>query len=270
MTATTTKQKYPNMLGNLIHSVYPLSLRERLAFRMHDRFNLPSTNITLSFNPKLKMDLSPDDVGHQCIILSGFYELSLTRLLLECAKKGGLLMDVGSNYGYFSLLWTGQNTNNTSIAFEASPKNHAALTRNIQQNNLSKSITLEPIAASDSTGTISFSTMHEGGQTGWGGVNNEHKDHDITIPCITLDDYCAKKNITQIDFLKIDVEGADTMVLRGAKNLLHNKQISMIAFEENLERMEMLHIEKNEALDLLKANGYTIESLGSGEYMAHL
>jgi FkbM family methyltransferase len=144
------------------------------------------------------------------------------------------------------------------------------LTRNIQQNNLSNAITLEPIAASDYTGTISFSTMDEGGQTGWGGISNTYKPQDITVPCVTLDDYCAKNKITTIDFLKIDVEGADTMVLRGAKNLLHNKQIKMIAFEENLERMKMLNIPQNEAIELLKNNGYTIESLGTGEYMAYL
>jgi FkbM family methyltransferase len=270
MQTIATKRQYPKILHNIMHNIYPLSLRERLAFRIHNKFVLPHKNIELLFNTALKMDLSADDVGHQCIILSGFYELGLSRLILQQAKKGGILMDVGANYGYYSLLWAGQNPQNQVIAFEASPKNIKPLTHNINKNRLPQSIRIEPIAVSDYTGSISFSMMDEEGQTGWGGISAKPKEQDIVVPCITLDDYCKTNTITQIDFLKIDVEGADTMVLRGAKNLLKNHQIKMIAFEENIERMALLKIKKNEALDLLQQYGYTLKSMGIGEYLAFL
>lgn len=77
------------------------------------------------------MKLSPYYEGHGCIAFLGFYELPLTRRIVKLAQKGGLLVDVGANYGYFSLLWGSQKKGNRTIAFEASPRNHEAIEANV-------------------------------------------------------------------------------------------------------------------------------------------
>lgn len=51
------------------------------------------------------------------------------------------------------------------------------------------------------------------------------------IKCTTIDSFCKEKNINQIDFLKVDVEGHEYSVLKGAKSMIENHQIKNIIFE---------------------------------------
>jgi len=73
-----------------------------------------------------------------------------------------------------------------------------------------------------------------------------------------------------IDVLKIDTEGADTWVLQGAYQLLKEKRIKHIFFEENKVRMSALGILSETAKDLLLSCGYQITPMGSGEWYATL
>ena len=70
--------------------------------------------------------------------------------------------------------------------------------------------------------------------------------------------------------LKIDTEGADTWVLQGAYQLLKEKRIKHIFFEENKVRMSALGILSETAKDLLLSCGYQITPMGSGEWYATL
>ena len=68
-----------------------------------------------------------------------------------------------------------------------------------------------------------------------------------------------------IDVLKIDVEGADTWVLFGCEQLLREKRIRTIFFEQNIGRMEVLGITANEAVDFLQSLDYVCVPFGAGE-----
>ena len=57
------------------------------------------------------------------------------------------------------------------------------------------------------------------------------KPEPITVHCTTVDAFCCEKNIQHIDFLKIDTEGSELAVLRGAERLLKNQCIKHIQFE---------------------------------------
>ena len=55
---------------------------------------------------------------------------------MALAEKGGVCVDVGTNYGYFLCLWAFLNPEKQVIAFEASPRNVLPLRKNIYNNNL--------------------------------------------------------------------------------------------------------------------------------------
>lgn len=251
--------------------IYPLSLREKISWRVKSFFqNINDKNISLVFNKKVKLDLSKTDVGHQSIIFNGYYELDLTKAMVRLAKKGGTLIDVGANYGYFSCLWASQNSKNKVIAFEASPANVQPLTNNINKNGLSDAVTIIPTALGKEKGKLKFNLGSDSRQTGWGGLSlSSTNSRCIEVEVDTLDNYAEENNISKIDVLKIDTEGADTWVLYGAERLLSEKKIDHIFFEHNFTRMKLLNITADEAKSFLESMDYTVEQHSSSDFYAY-
>jgi hypothetical protein len=78
---------------------------------------------SLTYAKEVRLQLLPGDHISDQIAFTGFYELSLTRRLIELSKQGGTMIDIGANLGYFSCLWAAGNAKNKCFAFEASPRN---------------------------------------------------------------------------------------------------------------------------------------------------
>lgn len=210
----------------------------------------------LAFAPGIRMKLLSTDEGHGCIATAGFYQLPLARTIARLGKHGGLMVDVGANYGYFSLLWAAQKPGNRVIAFEASPRNQQALRHNVEKNAFAEVVTLRSEAVGKEKDRLSFHLGPEE-QTGWGGlVQGDGEGNKVTVSVVTLDE--EFKEVPFIDVLKIDTEGADTWVLEGAGDLLVQKRIGHVFLEENLSRMAQLNIESGRATDLLRECGYLV------------
>src|SRR4051794_1788289 len=102
----------------------PPRLRERVYYgwfhRHYARWRRLYEAAPLAFCPNVSMyDLVPGDAISGSIAFTGFYELELSEQLVRRARTGGLLIDVGANMGYFSLLWAGLSETTRVIAFEA-------------------------------------------------------------------------------------------------------------------------------------------------------
>lgn len=255
---------------NLTRLVYPLSLQQRINYKLYKLFpNKSARNVKLTFCPHVKMDLFATDWGHKSIIFNGFYELDLTRRILNLAYDGGLMVDVGANYGYFSCLWAGTQPGNTVIAFEAGQRNIAPLINNISKNNFTDRIKVQTEAVGRQVGTCRFSPGGSEQQTSWGSIVSDDRLFDPEIPMTSLDHYFTTDKHTIIKVLKIDTEGADTWVLFGAEQLLREQRIKHLFFEHNVGRMQTLGIEIDEAANFLKAVGYTVQQISTNEFYAH-
>jgi hypothetical protein len=80
----------------------------------------------------------------------------------------------------------------------------------------------------------------------------------VAVEAMTLDDYCEREGLTHIDFVKIDVEGAEFLVLEGATELLASKDAPVILFEVNEDTAQKLGLETADVKKLLGANGYRL------------
>ncbi len=209
----------------------------------------------LRYAPRVTMKLVPGDLISESIAWSGFYELPLTRQFVGMARRGGLLVDVGANLGYFSLLWASGGVQNKVIAFEASPRNQNLLKENIERNGFEKQVQIRHEAVGKETGTARFS-LGPKEQTGWGGITLSG-ENQLEVPLIRLDE--ALPVDTKISLLKIDIEGADTWALEGARKLLERKQVELVWFEQNLDRMTKLGIQAADAQSFLSQVGYTVK-----------
>ena len=249
----------------LLLRISPPELRAALYYRWYRsrraKWRALFDDAPLDLAPNFKMKLSETDEAHGEIAFTGFYELALSRRFVTEARAGGLLVDVGANYGYFSLLWLGRRPGNQVIAFEASPRNHAPLRANIARNNCESRVQLHELALGTAAGTAQFSLGDEG-QTGWGGIVKGGGAAEVTVQVNTLDQMIGPS--VTVDLLKIDVEGADSWVLQGARRLLTEKRVRNIYFEQNRPRMSALGIGEDEAMKFLQSVGYKASVL-SGE-----
>jgi FkbM family methyltransferase len=262
------------LLHILLMKVRPLWLREKIYYLLFSKKSSEHMNsfetIPLEFNSKIRLKLEPKDIGHQCIALCGFYELQITQRIVQLSQEGILLVDVGANYGYYSCLWAGANSQNKVVAFEASPRNFTPLRENIFNNYLQSQVEIHDVAIGKEKGNLPFNFMSDE-QTGWGGLSHfqENNTNTIQVPVITLDEFCDQNlGDVIIDVLKIDTEGADTWVLQGASRLLKEKKIKHIFFEENPVRMSKLGILNTVATDLLVSHGYQVTRICQGEWYA--
>jgi FkbM family methyltransferase len=213
------------------------------------------------------MDLNSTDIGHQFLFFCGFYERAVT----ECIEwlreeRGGLLVDVGANYGYFTILWCAGRRSNSAIAFEPSPEVYARLNDNIAKNRLTNVRTLQVALGAESR-RVPFHVGDWPLQTGWGGIALKNEESTIEVDCRSLDELLQDRAV-EISVLKIDTEGADALVLQGCSGLLRRKAIHHILFEENTKRMAGLGIAPQTAQRTLSRFRYHVQHLEGSDWYA--
>jgi FkbM family methyltransferase len=217
----------------------------------------------LQFAPQIRMHgLKPECAISDSLAFMGVYEPETSRRVCELASRGGVMVDVGANIGYFSLLWASARPDNRVFAFEASPRIVPRLKLNVERNGFQSRIEINAVAAGRAPGRLAFNLGPET-QTGWGGLTLEHKDGDVTVDVVRLDDVLGE--LPEIALLKIDIEGADTWALYGCERLLRSGKVKEIWFEANRPRMRLLGIEEDAAGKFLTSVNYTATAIGPSD-----
>jgi FkbM family methyltransferase len=208
---------------------------------------------SLRHGPGVRMELLPGDLISDYIAFTGVYEPALTRHIAKAARRGGTLVDIGANLGYFPLLWAAGNPSNQCIAFEASPRNIEMLRRNVVQNRLETRIRVVPSAAGARPGKLQFDGG-PAGQTGWGGLTLEKNERSLEVNVVRVDEIIPSND--PIAILKVDVEGADAWALMGCERLLKAGMVQEIWYEQNKPRMQFLGIPLDAPQEYLRSVGY--------------
>jgi FkbM family methyltransferase len=159
-------------------------------------------------------------------------EYELTKFLIKNLKENDIFYDVGAHYGFYTLLASEIIQEGEIHAFEPNPlvfnflKNNAPKKKNIFLNSCALSETNKEISFFQSKKSSGFSTIIESVSSY--GLHQFADYTHITVPAITLDDY-VKSGHNPPTIMKIDVEGAESLVLKGAKNtLIQNNPILIV------------------------------------------
>lgn len=186
----------------------------------------------------------------------GSYETDETRFLKAVFRDGDVFLDIGANLGWYSLV-LGRNCPGSRIfAFEPIPSTVAALEKNIRLNALQN---VEPICmgmfnkedelsflyAPDVSGATSLKVT---GQT-----RGRTSIQSVTCRTTTLDSFCAEREIVPT-LLKIDVEGAELMVVQGGGETLQHTPIILMELLRKWSREFGYH--PNDVFALLAQYGY--------------
>ena len=144
--------------------------------------------------------------------------------------------------------------NGKVFAFEPEPTNYNSLVRNISLNNLQNVIPVK-LGLSNSEKVIKlYRNERDEGMHSLAQIN---KHNYVKIQTITLDAFCTEYSISRVDFLKIDIEGAEVKALQGMKNILGtlSPKILIEVVEHHLRAMRTSEKDLRSFLERL---GYTI------------
>jgi len=142
-------------------------------------------------------------------------------------RDGMTVMDIGANVGFYSLLISrAVGPSGKVYAFEPIPEIFARLKEHIALNNATNVIPV-PIALSDEKGKAKMS-VKGGGSSFFRHLSDEF----VEVQVERLDDFVEREGIERVDAIKIDVEGAELKVIRGAdKTIRRDKPILMVEIQ---------------------------------------
>jgi len=170
----------------------------------------------------LKMELDPREYIQAMIYLFGNFEPATIKYLENTIKKDDIVIDIGANVGYHTLIFSYLAGYNGKVyAFEPEPINYKTLKKNIEINNLNN---IEAVnkAVSDKKAELDFYVSNSFNKGTHSLVYNpvQHSKVPIKIECLPLSEFIEHNNINRIDFIKIDVEGAEYEVIKGMENAI--------------------------------------------------
>jgi FkbM family methyltransferase len=195
---------------------------------------------------------------YEAIFCTGGFEAKTSRIVRTVGRQGGLFCDVGANVGYFSLIWLTASPGNQALLVEADDRLAAMAADNLALNRYSDRAYVHACAAGAETGFWGFQT-HGDEVTGWGRLTQTQDLASVTqVKVATLDELLNGRGPA---FLKIDVEGAEPFVLRGAAAALANPSLGTVVFELNKPGSIALGLEPDESLRILENAGFRLMPL---------
>jgi FkbM family methyltransferase len=217
----------------------------------------------------LRYVLYPGQNSQAYIQQGGNYEVAETRFCLRRLASGMTVVDVGANIGLYTLLFAKLVGERGAVhAFEPEAKNHERLATNVLLNRFGN-VRVRHAAVYHESGNLTLNVFPDS-------VNSWHSLGAPVLPdpfrrgktmapeskqdvaAVSLDDYCEKEKLERIDLLKVDVEGAELEVFRGARRLLSEGRIDAILFEISLPQLQAMNHEPKEVIDFLVEHGMKI------------
>lgn len=183
----------------------------------------------------------------------GTYELEKQKLFEKIVKEGDIVYDIGAHVGFYTLLASELVGERGKVfAFEPLPRNLYFFKKHTVLNSCSN-IEIIEAAVSDKEGRVSFS---EGESSFTGKLNEEGR---LKVISITLDDLLKEGKILPPNIIKIDVEGAEYQVLKGAFDILKKYKPALILSIHNVESF-------TNCISFLEGLNYQLESIDDENY----
>jgi len=261
--------------------------------KLFDRNHLRSSFLTFVVRKLLKRPfVFPDRNGFQFVILPeehiftlfyngylGYPEIGEQEFCKKVLKPGMTVFDVGANIGQFTMLFASLvGSSGKVVSFEPSDSTLRRLKANIALNGFNN-IIVERAAANDRHGGMLNINIFPEGYSVWNTIGSPkmysrddpgRKIEPVrqeAVVSVRLDEYCRAQGIKSIDYLKIDVEGAELEALSGCSEMLRNGSIRYVQFEISQAMIEGMKRESSEVFRFLMDLGYTCYPITSAGTM---
>jgi FkbM family methyltransferase len=221
----------------------------------------PNKAIITRLGKDLKVRIYAHDIIGKDIYIKGIFEKAECMFVTGFLKPGMTFFDIGANLGQYTLLGAKQVGSNGQVhSFEPSSRMFSELNFNVSLNGLSNVSHLNNVAVSDREGIARLSKYEAGGEV-FGSLGNQNWagksiiGHE-EVKTITLNGYIKEHNISHVDLIKIDIEGAELLALRGAQQLLSRADAPAIVLEMADITTDGFGYKALEIWDYLESFGY--------------
>ncbi len=183
----------------------------------------PGTRVTVKTDDGRKFTESVHEAWFLKLMMLARRDPAETCVTKALVRRGDTVMDIGANYGWYTTLMSKLVGSSGQVhAFEAAPTTMELLRRNCKENGVGNEVFLNNVALGSAPGTA---TIHVPRQHGGASLKPYYDEptEKHEVPVITLDSYVAEKKLGGVKFVKMDVEGSELAVLKGATSLMKSQ-----------------------------------------------
>ncbi|MEW5926323.1 MAG: FkbM family methyltransferase [Gemmatimonadota bacterium] len=193
-------------------------------------------------------------------LFTGRFEVPELKFLRERVRPGSTFLDVGANGGLYTVLASGLvGERGRVFSFEPGAEQLRLLERNVELNGL-RNVTIVRSAVGDRRGEVQLGVSRDGAMSSL--ARTDHPAQDIVgwqpVEMITLDEFAREAGLDRVDFLKVDVEGAEKLVFGGARGLLAENPSLVVMFEAADVNAGAFGYSARELLTGLEASGFRV------------
>ncbi len=217
-----------------------------------------------------QMFLDTNDRLARRIRCEAAFEPAVRREVERIASRRVNVIDIGANIGYYTILTSKRiGPGKRVFSFEPQPDVVAKLHRNIQASGL-PNVTVFPFALSDASGRAPFHVPQEGGES-HGSMQANGRFAVLKIVDVEtrrLDDVWQQLGSPDIGLIKMDAEGAELPILRGAVALLSGANRPVLVFEACEDNCQPFGYCVFDLLDYVRDFGYRLRQLDQYDWLA--
>lgn len=232
------------------------ALRTRLSPAARRARSLPTSGWVEVERRGLRWRLLMDRYIDRTIAIESVFEPDTTRLVEEIVRPGMHVLDVGANVGYYTLLLArAVGPSGRVWAFEPTSTFARDLTWHVEHNGFRDRVVLLPFGLSDRHVSSLISIDDVSATLHWAGESPAPAHESIELR--PLDGLVEEIGLSRVDFIKVDVDGHEPHLLRGAQETLRKFQPTMV-MELAQHCLHVAHSDVREVARQLSALGYEI------------
>ncbi len=211
-------------------------------------------HLTLSRDHRKFLLQFPRDRGWEILYFLGTFETGTTEVLRRILLSDDIVFDIGANIGWYTTLFALACPEGQCHAFEPIPSIFRELAANCELNGLGRNTALNELAVGSKSATMpvySFGDLPHS----YSSVSAEVGRDPRPTHCrtTTLDDYIRGGQIEKVDLIKVDVEGAELMVLEGAERVFSLNSPPMWVLEINFRTSKLFGYAPSDLLRFLSS-----------------
>lgn len=228
----------------------------RLAFRLR---NLSDRPVKYNVANDLEISLYPQGEIAEFLSVNRLFEKTELALVASYLRPGMKVLDVGANIGLYSILADKRMQTGAVWAFEPSKETFKRLQRNLKLNSCKLVQSLQ-VALSDTPDSSSVLMTDSGFGDAYRYLKPTFTAPEVgqseLVRVTSLDRWAEENRVTDLNFLKVDIEGGEYRMLLGAEQTLRSNHDLTVFFESDAEWTTRAGVKQTDSFDILERCGY--------------